>query len=154
VGTDLGRARDLTLGRWAAPPRFQADHLVDVEHLSRTHSDRAPNRRDVQDIAGLAVRCRSPDPQPAALPDGERVSALVGADNGTGVVDDLAGSRAEVTAEEAAVLPSAMKQMSWLSGFSATASPAVPPRTNGGLRGSAKREHGAGDRPAVSTPST
>ena len=49
------------------------------------------------------------------------------AEDGAGLVDDAAGCRAQVLlVRKPLVSPSAMKQTSWLSGSSATASPRRP----------------------------
>ncbi len=58
--------------------------------VRRHHGHRVAHRRDVQDVARLAVRGRGPDAQPLALPDREAERALVGADDRPGLVDDVA----------------------------------------------------------------
>src|SRR6478609_5162770 len=78
---------------------------------------------DAGDVAGLSIGSRTCDAKTFALPDGEAVHAIVFGEHRAARVDDRAAAHADPAAQKRAVSPDGMKQMSWLSGFAATASP-------------------------------
>ena len=134
-----------------------AGDLADRQRLARTDRHRVGHRRDVEHVARLAVVGRHAEPQPAALADGELVAC-------PSCVADRArrprprsrpGRAPSRRVRKPAVSPSAMKQMSWLSGLSATARPrrSASARTSA-LSRVAQREQARPSCPAVSTPST
>src|SRR5690606_7204405 len=64
---------------------------VDAEELGRADDDAVARGLHVEDVPGPAVGRRAVDPQTLALADGERVRAVVLAEDGALRVDDLAG---------------------------------------------------------------
>ena len=63
------------------------------------------------------------DAEALALADGEAVHAVVFGQHSAAGVDHRAAPHADAAPRNAWVSPDGMKQMSWLSGFSATARP-------------------------------
>ena len=103
VGAELDEALRGLRGRGAAGPDGAGrGDLGDVEAFGGTNGDSTGHRLDVEDVAGLAVAGRGADPQAAALADGEGVGAVVLAEDGAGLVDDLAWRLAQVLGQEAA----------------------------------------------------
>ena len=85
----------------AGPDGARGADLGDVEAFGGAHGDRLGHRLDVEDVAGLAVTGRGAHAQAAALADGEAEGAVVLAEDGAGLVDDLAGCRAQLLGQEA-----------------------------------------------------
>ena len=86
--------------RAAGPDRADGGDLGDVEALGGADGHRPGHRLDVQHVAGPAVVGGRADAQAPALADGEGVGAVVLAEDGAGLVDDLAGGLAEVPGQE------------------------------------------------------
>src|SRR6202022_1570988 len=82
-------------------PRALSDDLRHVEGLARADRHGVGHRRDVQYVAGLAVRRRVPEPQALALADRVAVRPLVLAEEVPVGVHDPAGRGAETAREEA-----------------------------------------------------
>src|SRR5207237_10628785 len=103
VGAELDEALRGLRGRGAAGPDGAGrGDLGDVEAFGGTNGGSTGHRLGVGDVAGLAVAGRGADPQAAALADGEGVGAVVLAEDGAGLVDDLAWRLAQLLGQEAA----------------------------------------------------
>ena len=139
VGTQLHGARESRVGTVPHQRGRMPVIRSTASSLARPDGDGAGDRLDVEHEARLAVRGRPTDPQPVPLADREAVGAAV-ADRAPRRRRSrrcrrrgwARGHRAS-RASQPALSPSATKQMSWLSGLSATSSPrcAASSRTAG-----------------------
>src|SRR5262249_61336099 len=88
-------------GRLASGPhRALRGDVGHIERLARAYGDRPGRRLDVQHIPGPAVAGRCADPQPLALPDGERVGTVMGAELGAVLGHDAPGRAAQAGGQE------------------------------------------------------
>src|SRR5690606_31279306 len=104
VGTDLHLGVDPLPrrgSRTVEPHGGTGLDAVDAEELGRADDDAVARGLHVEDVPGPAVGRRAVDPQTLALADGERVRAVVLAEDGALRVDDLARARAQALAQEA-----------------------------------------------------
>ncbi len=88
-------------GSAAAPAGLDGREGDHVQGLRRADGHGVVHRGDVEDVAGLAVGGGVADAQALALADGEAVRAVVGAEPGAGLVDDVAFRLPEAGGEEA-----------------------------------------------------
>src|SRR2546421_1808729 len=92
----LNQAVAVPAGRLASGPhRALRGDVGHIEGLARADGDRPGRWLDVQHIPGPAVAGRGADPQPLALPDGETVGAVMGAEPGAVLRHDAPGRAAQ-----------------------------------------------------------
>src|SRR5262245_34998107 len=102
----LDQAVAFPAGRLASGPhRAPRGDVGHIERLARADGDRPGRRLDVQHIPGPAVARRGGDPQPLALPDGETVGAVMGAELGAVLGHDAPGRAAQAGGQERPGVP-------------------------------------------------